>query len=369
VPGRVTFPSPAGAAEELGRPVDLAELTSVELLACLPAPAREQLAGHARRRAFVPGEAVFDEGEPGDALHVVTRGALAVVRPSRDPGVVLSRLRPGDAFGEVAVLSDGLRSASVIAVDHAATVELRKGDLDRILEAHPSALRRMIGSLAGSLTQAKEEVARHNILLEAKVRERTEDLRESQLELVRRLAHAAESRDDTTGVHLSRMSRMCRVLGLDAGLPAKDADNLLYASSMHDIGKIAIPDSILLKEGSLSDEEWEIMKSHTVVGARLLAGSRSAVVQMAEVIARTHHERWDGAGYPAGLRGEAIPLVARICAVCDVFDALVSERPYKEAWPVAAALAELRRLAGRHLDPRLAALFVDRRPDLRAGEA
>jgi len=110
------------------------------------------------------------------------------------------------------------------------------------------------------------------------------------------------------------------------------------------------------------------MKTHTTVGAQLLSGSRSPVVRMAEMIARTHHEKWDGTGYPAGLSGEDIPLVARICAVCDVFDALVSVRPYKGAWLVDDALAEIRRLAGTHLDPNLADLFVDRRPDLRAGD-
>src|SRR3712207_1633498 len=128
----------------------------------------------------------------------------------------------------------------------------------------------------------------------------------------------------------------------------------MHSSSMHDIGKIAIPDAVLLKQGPLDAQEWEVMKSHTTVGAQLLSGSRSPVVRVAEIIARTHHEKWDGTGYPAGLTGEEIPLVSRICAVCDVFDALVSDRPYKEAWLVDDALREIRRLAGTHLDPRLA---------------
>jgi putative two-component system response regulator len=148
----------------------------------------------------------------------------------------------------------------------------------------------------------------------------------------------------------------------------EDAEQLMHASSMHDIGKIAIPDRVLLKQGPLNPEEWDVMKTHTTVGAALLAGSRSPVVRMAEVIARTHHEKWDGTGYPAGLVGEEIPLVSRICSVCDVFDALVSDRPYKDAWLVEDALAEIRDLAGTHLDPRLADLFVERRPDLRAGD-
>jgi HD-GYP domain-containing protein (c-di-GMP phosphodiesterase class II) len=358
----------AETAARLARPIASAELATVELLAGLPRSAREQLARRSVRRAYAPGEVVFLEGEPGDSLHVVSRGLLSVVRPSRDPGLVLHRLGPGDVFGEVGVLNDAPRLASIVAVDASETVEVRKRDLDDVLDSDPKAMRRMLGTLALSLTLAKEELTRHNRHLEIKVRERTADLRESQLELVRRLASAAESRDDSTGIHISRMSRMCEQLALDAGMDEAEAEQLLHASSMHDIGKIAIPDRVLLKEGALSADEWEVMKTHTVVGAQLLSGSRSPVVRMAEVIARTHHEKWDGTGYPDGLQGQDIPLTARITAVCDVFDALVSERPYKDAWSVDEALAEIRRLAGTHLDPHLADLFIARRPDLRAGE-
>ena len=352
----------------LDAPVRPDELTGIELLAGLPWQALVDLAGHARRRRFRPGEIVFREGDQGESMHVVTRGQLSVVRPSRDPGLVLQRLFRGDVFGEVGVLNAAPRLASIVAIDQSETVEVRKEDLDRVLDADPKAMRQMLGTLAFSLTLAKEELARHNSKLESKVRERTDDLRESQLELVRRLAHAAESRDDSTGIHITRMSRMCAQLALDAGMTDDEAQQILHASSMHDIGKIAIPDRVLLKEGALDAEEWEIMKTHTTSGAQLLAGSRSPVVRMAEVIARTHHEKWDGTGYPEGLAGEEIPLVARMVAVCDVFDALVSDRPYKAAWLVEEALAEITDLAGTHLDPELAALFVAKRPDLRAGD-
>jgi HD-GYP domain-containing protein (c-di-GMP phosphodiesterase class II) len=355
---------PSGS--EPPRAVATHELLGVELLGGLPIAALGELATHATRNRYGPGQVVFREGEPGDSLHVVTDGVLSVVRPSRDPGLVLQRLRPGDVFGEVGVLNAAPRLASIIAVDHAETVEVRKEDLDRVLDADPKAMRHMLGTLALGLTLAKEELSRQNSRLELKVRERTADLRESQLELVRRLATAAESRDDATGIHITRMSRTCAQLALDAGMSRDEAEQLMHASSMHDIGKIAIPDSVLLKPGPLTADEWEIMKSHATVGAQLLSGSRSPVVRMAEVIARTHHEKWDGTGYPEGLMGEQIPLASRICAVCDVFDALISERPYKNAWAVDDALAEIRRLAGTHLDPGLAELFLTHRPDLRA---
>jgi HD-GYP domain-containing protein (c-di-GMP phosphodiesterase class II) len=351
-----------------GVPVLARELAQAPLFAELPHDALQELAANARRRRFAPGDVVFHEGAEGDALHVIRRGLLAVVRPSRDPGLILNRMGAGECFGEIAVLTESGRLASVVTVEPTETLEVTKADFDRVLAANPRATRRMLGALARSLTLAREEVTRHNSHLEATVRERTADLRESQLEVVRRLSHAAESRDDHTGVHTSRMSRMCAELGRAAGLREAEVELLLHAASMHDIGKIAIPDRILLKPGPLQPDEWELMKSHTIVGAEMLAGSSSPVVQMGEVIARAHHEKWDGTGYPLGLKGEEVPLVARICSVCDVYDALVSDRPYKAAWPVDQALAELKRLSGRHLDPRLVALFVERRPDLRAGE-
>jgi HD-GYP domain-containing protein (c-di-GMP phosphodiesterase class II) len=362
------MPAGPATAEPPGVAVLARELGQAAIFGELPLDALAELAASARRRRFAPGDVVFHEGDTGEAIHVVRRGLVAVVRPSRDPGLVLNRLGPGAAFGEIAVLTEGRRLASVVTVEPSETLEIGKDEFDRVLAGNPRATRRMLGALARSLTLAREEVTRQNSALEATVRERTADLRESQLEVVRRLSHAAESRDDHTGVHTTRMSRMCAELGRASGLPEADVELLLHAASMHDIGKIAIPDRILLKPATLSAEEWELMKTHTIVGAEMLAGSRSPVVQMGEVIARAHHEKWDGSGYPMGLRGEEIPLVARICAVCDVYDALVSDRPYKAAWPVDKALAELRSLAGKHFDPRLVGLFVERRPDLRAAE-
>jgi putative two-component system response regulator len=133
---------------------------------------------------------------------------------------------------------------------------------------------------------------------------------------------------------------------------------------MHDVGKIGIPDHILLKPGKLTVDEWEIMRSHAAIGAELLAGSRSPVVQMGELIALTHHEKWDGSGYPRGLRGDEIPFVARVTAICDVFDALISQRPYKAAWPLDQALDEVKLGAGRHFDPELTSTFVRIFPEL-----
>ena len=338
-------------------PVRPEELARVEMLSTLPRDALTDLAQRARRRPFRSGEIVFNEGDTGTSLFVVRRGTLKVVRPTYDDNLVLARLEPGQAFGELAVLNATPRSASVIAIEDCETIEIDKTDLDAVLAQHALATRRMLGALAHSLTHAKEEVARQNNTLELAVRERTAELRETQLEVVRRLSHAAESRDHDTGVHITRMSRLCMRLALAAGATPMEAELLLQAAPMHDVGKIAIPDRILLKPGKLEPDEWEIMKSHAAVGAELLAGSRSPVVQLGEQIALTHHERWDGSGYPRGLRGEEIPFSARVVAVCDVFDALISDRPYKQAWSVDRALEELQTERGGHFEPRLVDAF------------
>jgi CHASE2 domain-containing sensor protein len=206
-------------------------------------------------------------------------------------------------------------------------------------------------------TIRRQHVGELNRLLEQEIRIRTSELRATELEVIQRLGQAVDSRDEDTGDHIGRMSQLCYRLALAAGVDAEAAEVLRHASAMHDVGKIAIPDAILRKPGPLTDEEWEVMKTHTTIGADLLAGSRSPLVQMGEVIARTHHERWDGTGYPAGLAGEGIPLVGRICAVADVFDALTSPRPYKHAWTVDEALEEIAAQSGKHFDPRLAALL------------
>jgi putative two-component system response regulator len=195
-------------------------------------------------------------------------------------------------------------------------------------------------------------------LLEQRVNERTSDLAQSQAEVLNRLARAAEFRDDDTGQHTQRVGRTTALLAQALGVPTEQVALIRQAAPLHDVGKIAISDVILLKPGRLTDEELALMKTHAMVGATLLSGGSSEVVQMAERIAGSHHERWDGKGYPHGLQGEAIPLVARLLAVADVFDALTHERPYKKAWPVEEAVAEIARQSGRQFDPRVVEAFL-----------
>jgi HD-GYP domain-containing protein (c-di-GMP phosphodiesterase class II) len=190
------------------------------------------------------------------------------------------------------------------------------------------------------------------------VRRRTEQLRDAQIEVITRLVQAAESRDGDTGDHINRIGDLCERLALEIGIDPVKARMLRHASAMHDVGKIGIPDSVLLKPGKLDPDEWEIMQSHTTKGAEILAGSQSPMLQMAEAIARTHHERWDGTGYPNGLKVEEIPLEGRICAICDVYDALGSTRPYKKPWTPQEVLEEIARGSGTHFDPAIVTAFL-----------
>ncbi len=193
---------------------------------------------------------------------------------------------------------------------------------------------------------------------------RVEELRETRLEIVQRLGRAAEYKDNETGMHVLRMSHYAQVLARAVGFDDKEAEDLLNAAPMHDVGKIGIPDHILRKEAALTDAEWAVMRTHPLIGADIIGEHRSGMLSMARRVALAHHEKWNGAGYPHKLAGEAIPLEARIVAVADVFDALTSVRPYKPAWSVEDAVALLRRESGVHFDPGLIDPFIHCLPEV-----
>ena len=189
------------------------------------------------------------------------------------------------------------------------------------------------------------------------------ELEHAQFEMLARLAAAAEYRDDETGQHTRRVGNLSVTIAEGLGLPESEVELIRLAAPLHDIGKIAIPDAVLGKPGKLTGDEYEQMKTHTAVGAQMLAGSDFALVELAEEIAASHHEKWDGSGYPAGLAGEAIPIAGRIVAVADVFDALTHQRPYKKAWSVEDAITEMRNQSGRHFDPKVLEAFLSARTE------
>ena len=200
--------------------------------------------------------------------------------------------------------------------------------------------------------------------LERKVRQRTEELNETRLEIIRRLGRAAEYRDNETGMHVIRMSHYSRLIAEAMSANEEWVELIFNSAPMHDIGKIGIPDAILLKPDKLNDGEWDIMKKHPEFGEKIIGDHPSDLLKMAKEIALRHHEKWDGSGYPTGLKGEKIPLSARIVALADVFDALTTERPYKPAWPVEKAVHFIDENSGTHFDPDLIPLFHVALPEI-----
>ena len=200
--------------------------------------------------------------------------------------------------------------------------------------------------------------------LERKVQERTEELNHTRLEIIQRLGRAAEYKDNETGLHVIRMSHYSRLIASEMNANEEWVELIFNAAPMHDIGKIGIPDAYLLKQGKLNDTEWELMTNHPEFGVAILGDNSSELLQMAKEIALNHHEKWDGSGYPNGLKGEEIPLSARIIAIADVFDALTTVRPYKQAWPVEKAVNYIDENSGSHFDPNLVSIFQRALPEI-----
>jgi putative two-component system response regulator len=214
------------------------------------------------------------------------------------------------------------------------------------------------------LRQRRQELKHRADQLAADVRAATLEIALRERETINRLSRAAEFRDNETGMHIVRMGRFAQVLGRAMGLGEDEAEVLLLAAPMHDIGKVATPDAILLKPGKLTPDEWTIMKQHTTAGYEILKDSSSKMLQKGAEIALTHHEKWDGSGYPNGVSGDDIPISGRICALSDVFDALTSVRPYKPAWPVEQAIVYIHQSSGTHFDPELVKLFERVMPEI-----
>jgi len=298
---------------------------------------------------------------------IATNGldALATVRRYTPDLILLDIMMPEmDGYQVCRRLKEDPRSRDIPVIFVSALMEVSNEQTGLDLGAvdflhkpcHPAIILRRLRIHLDALNQ--------NRALEAKVQKRTRQLEDSRIELIRRLGRAAEYRDNETGTHVIRMSQTTRLLAQAAGLPDTQRELLFLAAPMHDVGKIGIPDSILLKPGKLDVEEWAVMKTHTLFGAEIIGEHDSPLLAMARIVALTHHEKWDGSGYPHGLAGAEIPLEGRIVSIADVYDALTSTRPYKHAWSSEEAIAYLQAETGRSFDPGLVPLFVDLLPQI-----
>jgi len=292
---------------------------------------------------------------------------LDIVMPGLDGFEVCRRMRRHPVGCDIPIImltSQSSREDRLRAVDAGANDFIAKPIEETEFRTRSSSLLR--------LKDAQDALRRHQAHLEELVQQRTASLRtaleelveaqrraqRAHLDTVAMLALVAEFKDRTTAQHLDRMSRYCGILARALGLPAEEVELIQHASRMHDLGKIAVPDNILSKPSSLDAPEWEIMRDHASIGAAILATADSELMQAGRIIAMSHHERWDGKGYPAKLAGEDIPLWGRICAVADTFDAVTSERSYKPALSNETALAVLREGRGTQFDPRIVDAFL-----------
>lgn len=277
---------------------------------------------------------------------------LDIMMPGMDGFEVCKRLKENIATRNIPVIFVTARND---AADEARGLEL--GGVDYLTKpVSPAIVQARIKTHLALFDQ--------NRALAEKVRERTLELEESRLEVIRRLGRAAEYKDNETGLHVIRMSKTSSQIALASGLGNDYAELILHTAPMHDVGKIGIPDRILLKPGPLDKAEWHVMKTHCFIGAKIIGKHSSELIKEAGVAALTHHEKWDGTGYPRGLKGEEIPITGRIIAIADVFDALTSDRPYKNAWPVDAAVTLIKRESGAHFDPALVPIFLEVLPEV-----
>ncbi len=307
--------------------------------------------------ARIPTAAVVGEADPRAALDLCSREIFDIIlvdytMPELNGVEFIHALRgdPRSAFVPIVMITaDDNRSVRLQAIEAGATDFLQK-------PVDPHELRLRLGNLM-TLRRAQIQMADRAQWLASEVEKATASLLAREEEMIWRLARAIETRDGGTGEHVSRVATICRIIAEELGLSPEHCHHIYLAAPLHDVGKIGVADAILNKPGRLSPEEMTEVRRHVTFGGEILQNGSSELVRVAEIIATTHHERWDGTGYPFGLAGTAIPVEGRIGAVADVFEALCSARPYKDAWPVAKARAEIIAQSGTHFDPACVAAF------------
>jgi putative two-component system response regulator len=313
-------------------------------------------------------ERLLDIGGYDDVRTAQSGREALLIGAAYDPDLILLDLQMPDMDGyEVLKIIRPIYSSAVYlpilvltadATHAARTTALELGASDFLTK--PAEATEILLRVKNFLTMRfwSKEINERNIDLEERVRQRTQELEQSYTEVVQRLALAGEHRDDDTAHHTKRVGEISARIANEMGLDREMIKLIRLAAPLHDLGKIGVPDSILLKAGKLSQDEVQIMQNHCLAGAAILANSQTPLLQMAERIAECHHERYDGSGYPNRLRGNAIPIEARIVSVADVFDALTHERPYKKAWSRKEAYAEISRQSGKQFDPDVVQAFM-----------
>ena len=345
-------------ANKMNQPRDIvALLRGSELFADLKAESVERIADRMKTEQYARDAIICREGDPGNQLYIIIHGDAVIQKDMGWGTRELDRMGAGEVFGEMALITRERRSATVKAIVDTECLQLDQNEFDSLVDQDSHFAQRVAQIVSRRLAVLGQESSK--------------DLLSSYRTLMLALAGLAESRDPETGAHLERTRGYCTLLA-DLLSSRKDSreviesafiDGIHYVSPLHDIGKVATPDSILLKPGRLSSEEFETMKTHTSIGAktirRVLDESHQEVFHMAYNICLYHHERWDGTGYPEGIAEDEIPVEARIMSVADVFDAMLSKRVYKQAYSLDTVMEEMSRSAGTQFDPRMIKLLEE----------
>jgi len=301
-------------------------------------------------------------------LKIATDGqkALKIANSEQKPDVILLDIMMPDMDGyEVCKkLKENYNTADIPVIFVTAKGEVEDESLGFDVGAVDYITKPVSAPLVLRRVQTHLNLYDNKRLLDSQVKEQTRTINDTRFQIIQRLGRAAEYKDNETGMHVMRMSHYSQQLALAAGMSEQDAELVLNATPMHDIGKIGIADNILLKPGKLDSGEWDIMQQHPQIGADIIGEHDSILLKTAREIALTHHEKYNGKGYPNGLKGKEIPLMGRITAIADVFDALTTERPYKKAWTIEDALNLIKNEAGEHFDPELVEKFLQVTPDI-----
>ncbi|MBF0201486.1 MAG: response regulator [Desulfamplus sp.] len=312
---------------------------------------RGALSDEYRIRATTSGKAALSAAAKNPQPDIIL---LDIMMPEMDGYEVCRRLKKNPLTSHIPVIF----------------VTAKNEEVDELKGFETGAVDYINKPISGAITKARIKthlaLSNQQKYLEHQVQEKTRELHETRLEIIKRLGKAAEYKDNDTGLHIERISRYCYHIAKSLGLDESQAYLIMQASPMHDIGKIGVPDHVLKKPGKLDEIEWSQIVPHPEIGAGILDGSRSELLDTARIIALQHHEKWDGTGYPSGLQGEDIHMFARITAVADVFDALTSKRPYKKAWPSKKAVEHITLNKGTHFDPQIVDAFIKILPEILA---
>ncbi|GAP64488.1 hypothetical protein ARMA_2911 [Ardenticatena maritima] len=327
----------------------------VPFLAPLNEEQRGALAQQARLRHYAPGELILEEGALGHDFYIIESGSVVVLKRIEDGEIEIGYHGPGAFFGEMALIQDAPRSASVRAETAVRAIEISREGFESVVMQHPAVMLAVMRELSRRLRQTDQNMIEYLVRKNEELQRAQEEIKQSYDVTLMALSSALDLRDTATEGHSIRVAKIALEIGKEMRLSDEELQVLWRGALLHDIGKIGVPDRILHKPGMLTPEEWEIMRQHTIWGAEIL--KHIPFLAPAIPVVKYHHENWDGTGYPEGLKGEEIPLMARIFMVADTYDAITSDRPYQKGRSPEEALRIIREQAGKRFDPKVVRAF------------